>query len=132
MIFLLSLMAAVSLGFALLITYFCLKLTRNIRQYWLYWLLSTIVFTVSFYISVIITTYIVFGDVDGLFEKDSLKISFMFTLAPLSFWIMKLFSQRLKKTKYKWFSNLCIFIAVLFILIYLFTNINYYLFYAFK
>lgn len=132
MIFLLGLMAAVSLGFALLITYFCLKLTRNIRQYWLYWLLNTIVFTVSFYISVIITTYIVFGDVDGLFEKDSLKISFMFTLAPLSFWIMKLFSQRLKKTKYTWFSNLCIFIAVLFILIYLFTNINYYLFYAFK
>ncbi len=67
MIFLLGLMAAVSLGFALLITYFCLKLTRNIRQYWLYWLLNTIVFTVSFYISVIITTYIVFGDVDGLF-----------------------------------------------------------------
>lgn len=132
MIFLLGLMAAVSLGFALLITYFCLKLTRNIRQYWLYWLLNTIVFTVSFYISVIITTYIVFGDVDGLFEKDSLKISFMFTLAPLSFWIMKLFSQHLKKTKYTWFSNLCIFIAVLFILIYLFTNINYYLFYAFK
>lgn len=119
MILLLCLMAVTSLGLALLTTYFCLRFTKKIQQHWLYWFLNTSIFTVAVFSFILLTTYIVFDNVSGLFDKGSLNFALIFALFAFAFWIMKVCDQHTLKTKSRWFLNFGIFIGSLFILLFI-------------
>lgn len=117
MILLLAIMFLISLGSAFLITHFGKKITRKSSKNSLYWLWNILIFISSFFGFVILLTYIVFGRVDGLFDKSSLNFALIFVLFPLSFWIMKMCEQFPQESKNLWFWNFCTFIGALTILL---------------
>lgn len=111
MILLLTIMFLLSLGSAILITHFFKKFTKKSRYDWLYWLLNVLIFVISFFGFILLTTYIVFGRVDGLFDRGSLNFSLTFVELATAFWIMKICGKFTSKNEYPRFWNFLIFIG---------------------
>ena len=111
MILLLTIMFIISLGMAIITTHICNKITKKSRHDWLYWLWNVLIFVVSFFGFILLTTYTVFGSVGGLFDRGSLNFSLLFVELATAFWIMKICGKFTSKSEYPGFWNFLIFLG---------------------